>query len=330
MSESFRNRLLAYMLNDSIPAQAVKSAWSGLTYPGDVLAGKAPPDDIGRALETGGLAAVGNVAQAAAAKPKRFLASTEELEHDPPKYPQRPFEADYPNGAVADETGRLQHDIEGRPLTARYVAGRVQAGHPDQGLLPAELEDIIERTTGSVSFRRPRTEIDGASGGTFFDLNTREPRAVVLADDLHPNDVPRVLGHETGHVIDETVGNIPVDGVDQQLRQNYNTLIRGGRQGKTVIGPEDVGYPADQAGPELIAEGMRAYFQDPNYMKTVAPDAAARIRAYVNANPKLKDIIQFNSIGAAGLIGTGLYDWQPPAKQVDDRFGALYRAGRGA
>ncbi len=36
---------------------------------------------------------------------------------------------------------------------------------------------------------------------------------------------------------------------------------------------------------------------DPNYMKTVAPRTAKRIRMYVNDDPLLKNIIQFNSIG---------------------------------
>ncbi len=327
MTDSLRDKLIAYMLNDSIPADIAKSAWSGLTYPGDVLAGKAPPDDVGRALDFGGLAGSGALVSPRTAS-KGLLAAQREMEHDPPQMPQRPFEADYPAGVQTDETGRILFDIEGRPLTARYIAGRVQAGHPDQGILPPELENIVQRATGRVPDRSPREALDGASGGTFIDLNTGEPTAVFLADDLHPNDVSRVLGHETGHVIDQTAGNIPVNGVEQSLRQNYDTLIRGSRAGKNLIGPEDVGYPPDHAAPELLAEGMRAYLQDPNYFKTVAPDAAARIRAHVNDHPLLKDIIQFNGVGAAGVVANGLRDWAKP--ELDDqRFGDLYRAGRG-
>jgi len=40
---------------------------------------------------------------------------------------------------------------------------------------------------------------------------------------------------------------------------------------------------------------------DPNYLRTVAPKTAARIRAYVNANPRLAPVIQFNAIGAAAV-----------------------------
>jgi hypothetical protein len=43
-----------------------------------------------------------------------------------------------------------------------------------------------------------------------------------------------------------------------------------------------------------MAEAIRAYMQNPNYMKTVAPNVARRIRAAVNPNPNINTIIQFN------------------------------------
>lgn len=52
-------KLARYLVNDSIPAQAVKSVWSGLTLPGDVYAGKADPYDIGRALDFAGMLTLG-------------------------------------------------------------------------------------------------------------------------------------------------------------------------------------------------------------------------------------------------------------------------------
>src|SRR5262249_26321914 len=54
------------------------------------------------------------------------------LIYNPPPKPPRPFEADYPHGAPADATGRLTQDIEGRPLTAKYIVGRSAAGAEDQ------------------------------------------------------------------------------------------------------------------------------------------------------------------------------------------------------
>ena len=45
-----------------------------------------------------------------------------------------------------------------------------------------------------------------------------------------------------------------------------------------------------------MAEALRAYMTDPNYIKTVAPKTAMRIRDAVNNNKQLRDIIQFNSV----------------------------------
>jgi hypothetical protein len=41
---------------------------------------------------------------------------------------------------------------------------------------------------------------------------------------------------------------------------------------------------------------------NPNWFKAVAPRSAARFRADVNRNKYLKHVIQFNSLGAAGLL----------------------------
>ena len=43
-----------------------------------------------------------------------------------------------------------------------------------------------------------------------------------------------------------------------------------------------------------MAEAIRAYLLDPNYLKTLAPNVAARIRAAVNPNPEVNRILQFN------------------------------------
>ncbi len=61
--ESNFSKVAKYLVNDSIPAQAVKSLWSGFTYPGDVYAGLAPPDDIQRAIDFAGLVNLGGLSQ---------------------------------------------------------------------------------------------------------------------------------------------------------------------------------------------------------------------------------------------------------------------------
>jgi len=52
-----------------------------------------------------------------------------------------------------------------------------------------------------------------------------------------------------------------------------------------------------------MAEAIRAYLQNPNYLKTVAPETARRIRTAVNGNDMFKRWIQFNT--AAGLAVGG-------------------------
>jgi hypothetical protein len=54
-----------------------------------------------------------------------------------------------------------------------------------------------------------------------------------------------------------------------------------------------------------MAEAVRAYLTDPNYLKTVAPGAAARIRAAWNSNPQLARIMHFNDIAPLALMGLG-------------------------
>ncbi|WP_202549043.1 hypothetical protein, partial [Escherichia coli] len=60
------------------------------------------------------------------------------------------------------------------------------------------------------------------------------------------------------------------------------------------FGPEQRGCFGADARAELMAEAMRVYMQNPNYLKTVAPNVAARIRAAVNPNPNINTVIQFN------------------------------------
>lgn len=47
---------------------------------------------------------------------------------------------------------------------------------------------------------------------------------------------------------------------------------------------------------EYFAEAFRAYITDPNFVKSVAPNFAAAVRAAVNSHPRLRRVIQFNSL----------------------------------
>ena len=116
---------------------------------------------------------------------------------------------------------------------------------------------------------------------------------------------------------------IDQDGIKAELKWLYNdlnnpVLQRARAAGHPVeqfsskvyrgFGPEQMGYKKGiEADRELMAEAIRAYMANPNYMKTVAPKTAARIRAYVNEHKDLKHIIQFNSVvgTAGGATGAG-------------------------
>jgi hypothetical protein len=122
-----------------------------------------------------------------------------------------------------------------------------------------------------------------------------------------------VIAHELGHLIDfgssrpGQISGVSARGIRDELERNYSTLARSGPYRETIkpyIRPEDFGYrPGPPSRRELVAEAIRAYLKDPNYFKTVAPNAAAAIRAAVNSHPQLSKLIQFNSVG--GLAATG-------------------------
>ncbi|MGD9617726.1 MAG: hypothetical protein AB7H90_21800 [Alphaproteobacteria bacterium] len=94
---------------------------------------------------------------------------------------------------------------------------------------------------------------------------------------------------------------IPTTGISTDLRQVYNTLTTGQERTRNLTGPQHLGYRGEDVPRELMAEAIRAYMADSNYLKTVAPGVAARIREYVNTHPILSPTIQFNTL--AGLLG---------------------------
>ncbi len=146
---------------------------------------------------------------------------------------------------------------------------------------------------------------------------------ITLADNLAPEDSAKVLAHEIAHSIDFKVQNIPTKGVQKELLTVYNDLNNldfpqgsfqpriveySGKEykypGKTKLLPSEIkGYPKKENPFELWAEAIRAYMVDPDYIKTVAPKVAKRIRKYVNTHPELKNIIQFNAFAPVGVTG---------------------------
>jgi len=242
------------------------------------------------------------------------LASRSARIYNPPAKPPRPFEADYPAGAKADDAGNLTHDIDGNPLeVGGRIVGRRVAGGADEALPAAELDAIATATTGSPAAVLPQSALGRDVGRARFDRRSNKPLDIALSNTLTPEDLSKVYGHEIGHVIDQLAGEIPTKGLSHELKAVYNTLNNPNRSrdgadaaafGKPFT-PAAGGYKGDDVPREWVAEAIRAYMEDPNYLKAVAPDVAAAIRKAVYANPNSRTIIQFNSIG--GTVASGLH-----------------------
>lgn len=244
-----------------------------------------------------------------------ILASKSARIYNPPTKPQRPFKADYPAGAKADDAGNLTHDIDGNPLeVGGRIVGRRVAGGADEALPAAEFDAIAKEGTGRVTETLPLPR--NTVGRVAVHPVTGRPLGVALSNKLTPEDLPKVYGHEIGHVIDQLAGEIPTKGLSDELKAVYNTLnnpnrTRDGAEAATFgkpWTPAAGGHKGDDVPREWVAEAIRAYMADPNYLKTVAPKTAAAIRKAVYANPNSRTIIQFNSIGgtvASGLHGAG-------------------------
>lgn len=141
-------------------------------------------------------------------------------------------------------------------------------------------------------------------------------RRIDILRDLEPVAKDRVVFHEFGHAIDKIAGTIRTKGLSRELRDVYNSLNNPTRNaagtdavayngtGRTrPWSPKESGYKGDDVEREYVAEAIRAYMTDPNYLKTIAPKTAAVIRKFVNDNPRLNRTIQFNSVAAPVGIG---------------------------
>lgn len=231
---------------------------------------------------------------------------------EPPTLKQRPFENDYPNDPTSAGDGgrRIEVDLDGRPLTARYVAGRRMAGEMDQGLSGDEADRVASGlgiTTRSANQYGP--ELKGSTGLFKTYGSDQGPLKYIYLDkELAPESASKVFRHELGHAIDDVAGEkMPVQGLMDELNTIYGDLNTAKPYSPDqIVTPQKRGYPKEEETPELMAEALRAYMTDPNYIKTVAPKTAARIREYVNTHPELKDIIQFNTIAGAGLLGAAV------------------------
>ena len=236
--------------------------------------------------------------------------------YDPKPIAQRPFHDDYPQSIAGSDGSRITTDIDGRPLLAQYVAGRRVGGGVDEGIARVDANRIAD-ALGIQQYTAARTgpELRGDAG-----RYTGGPDRRIFTDNsLQGDKASRVFEHELGHGIDDlafgVVGpkgsRIPTSGLSKELGRVYEDLNTAGwfKPGRGMT-PKGQGYAPNQTDAELMAEAVRAYMRDPNYLKTVAPNTAKRIREYVNANPNLNKTVQFNSLApaaGAGLLGAGLF-----------------------
>ena len=236
------------------------------------------------------------------------MASRSPMLYNPPAKPARPFSADYPAGAPSNAAGQLTHDIEGRPLVARWVVGRRVVGGSDEAISPAEYGAITESAIGAVPEAvAPGTLPRGTVGAYRLTPGPdRLDRNIAFSRALSPRSAERVTAHEMSHMIDELAGTIPTRGLDRELRQLYNTMNTAQERTRHLTGPQHFGYSGEAVQRELMAEAIRAYMADPNYIKMVAPNVAKAIRAAVNPNHRLSKVIQFNALPlAAGGFSSG-------------------------
>ena len=243
----------------------------------------------------------------------------------PQPLPQRPFSSDYnPENFAQPNGSQLTTDIGGNPLTARYVAGRRSVGGGDQALNSGEINDILG-LLDVPSTRVPAREIGGDAGryGRVTSPDGEVTNRIRIDQGLDSADLVNVQSHEFGHAINDMAGvynpatkygQIPTNGIVGQLDHNYD-LLNNRQLGNPAVPrkprqqatPGTGEYPKSDWDAEKLAEAVRGYATDPNYFKTVAPDVAARVREFVNINPRLKNIVQFNSAGAGlgfGLLGS--------------------------
>jgi len=263
----------------------------------EILAGGALPvvavsgaNALARALQSG------KIPFSAAAKSPRMSA--------PKPTPARPFSDDYGEIPAGSNGSALATDIDRRPLMpGAFIAGRRVVGGVDQGASPADA-DRIARALG-FELRKVSPRDIGGDAGRFVSGGDRN--SLLIADGLDESQTANVLMHELGHGVEHlTYGSkIPQNGTAREAATvfsdlNSTTYVPKGKIGAT---PQSQGYRPDEWESERMAEAIRAYLQDPNYIKTVAPKLAARIREYVNSNANLNRVVQFNSAAGLGLLG---------------------------
>jgi len=238
--------------------------------------------------------------------------------YPPPPKPPRALTDDYRNGIPADSLGRLTRTIDGDPLVAENVAGWTKVGEPQRGLSQEQVLTMMEKLLGKPPEYKRASEMGNYVAKTEYHPTTGMPTRVVISEGVEPDALRNIQRHEASHVIEQTAGLISRDGLTKELNSLYGSLNNPKRDGLDAY-PGDVytpwhrKYRPEEVDREYIAEAIRAYLTDPNYIKTVAPNVAAAIRRAVNSNPLTAPYIQFNSLPFPKYAGLERPSDQPPS-----------------
>lgn len=180
-------------------------------------------------------------------------------------------------------------------------------------------------------------------------------RHIFLSNNLSPSSWIRTGRHEFGHLGDDIAGvpepmrgaldnGIPQQGIKKQLREIYNEgnnrylnedKAYRRKTGKPPAdpatmpkmarghGPEVDGYAPKHVDEELMAEALRVYLENPNWLKTKYPEVAQRIRDYWNVNPELNKWVHLNSMAGGGVVGSQFLGGEPAEAAEDDSLGSI-------
>jgi hypothetical protein len=210
-----------------------------------------------------------------------------------PPFPKRtrPFEADYPDLENDESGAKLKFDIDGQPLDARTIVGRRMVGGVDESLSDKDVAWLTHH------FREHATEFLRRHWA-----NPPDDRRLAKIDRNGRNQKRFIKHRVLARTLDDMT-RIPWDSnLEEELRQIYNDLNGKVGRGKVVprgqqTTPEDFGIKGgDSVQREYLREAWRAAIEDENYMKTVAPNVAARLRKALRDNEFTRGWLQMNSI----------------------------------
>lgn len=303
------------------PARLAQGMWGAVTLPRDVLLDPNVAADVrsgarnmsdktfGRAIDFASLPGGGIPHKVVTPEPvSGSVMRSIRRPSDPHSLPQRPFSDDYGSLAQAAGGDRLTRTIEGAEIRAPVVVGRRVAGGVDEGVRPEQIGQLIHQLSGAPVEIKPRSQIPGRGAGAMrVAAGENGPvRRVYVADDLAPAAQVSVAAHELGHLTDHLARSIDQAGIRRGLGQVYSDLASDtvGRT-RNLSTPQGLGYSHAEAPSEMMAEAIRAYLINPNYLKTAAPEVARRIRESVNTHPAISPFVQFNQGSPLLSVVTG-------------------------